>query len=258
MDNKISQGSGAYRLNPPAPIAIPNSPRAMAPKKVPAPQALPTASAGSSHSPASDSPGSGRSGAQAESQGSHADDPEDAGWHEFTRMHEAGETSRFNGYKRMSPMVRDAVQQSERDFPENIYGVKMKDARERIQVYHQLGAGGLKTFFEPNIGDENSGYAPYGFDYYTARALVHSHPYLKGSGHYSPSMIDHRTARELPYLEHIVQAPKFKGVDQYISYTGNHPPRFYYLVENPDNLPVSPRSPDGSMPPFRPRPESKS
>jgi hypothetical protein len=161
-----------------------------------------------------------------------------------------GLESRFNGMKRMSPQVRDAIQQVECLFPENIYGVK-REPREQAVVFHDLGqprlAAGRKT-----VGDEGSVRIPEDIDAPTARVIVHSHPYTGEHQTFEPSMADHIAARKYPHLEHVIQAPMLGGANQYLIYSGATPPRYYHLAPNPGNHPIPrPDSPDGRMPPLR-------
>jgi hypothetical protein len=164
-----------------------------------------------------------------------------------------GLESRFNGVKRMSPQVQDAIRQAELLFPPNIHGIKQKP-HEHVVVFHDLGRPRLAAG-ERSVGTNDAVRVPDDIDFDTARVMVHSHPYTGKHQHYKPSIPDHMAAREYPHLEHVIQAPAIGGVDQYLIYSGAIPPRYYHLRPNPDSQPVPrPDSPDGRMPPFRQKP----
>ena len=246
MGNTISQGHGSRRLTPPAPISIPIAHPVLTPEGKPAPQSLPKASTAPS-SPQSPVWLPGREPGTASS----LYVPVDAGFDELDKMKAENRFGKFNGYKLMSPMHKEAIRQTEQIFLPNEYGVK-RDSREQCVVFHEDRQGKL-TAGEVRMGTEQEVYIPKEIDKVSARILVHSHPYLEGDTHYKPSMNDHFLARENGHVDHLIQAPAFDGQRQFLIYSGNVPPRYYFLLENPGNLPVPPKSPDGSMPPFRQR-----
>lgn len=164
--------------------------------------------------------------------------------------------SRPNGFKLMTPHLREAIAQSQAMFPPNIRGAVM-DPKEHSVVFHEdprtrrLVPGGR------SIGNEGHVQVPGDVTRPTARILVHSHPYTGRHAHDFPSMADQLLARELPDVEHIVQTPAANPdkPNKYRIYTGAYPPRFHTLVENPLDLPASPHSSDDeSEPPFKPHP----
>ncbi|HLP42614.1 MAG TPA: hypothetical protein VK465_13985 [Fibrobacteria bacterium] len=162
--------------------------------------------------------------------------------------------SELKGFKRMSRHVQDAIPQIEQRFPENIHGVILDLPREHGQVFHDMGMGGLQP--GPLLqGTESSVDVSADIHEPTARVYVHSHPYTGKHKGDHPSISDQRIARANPQVEHIVQvpAPHPGAANTYLTYSGAVPPRHYILVPNPDNLPVPPPSPDGSVP-FRPMP----
>lgn len=165
--------------------------------------------------------------------------------------------SKWNGFKRMSPEVQDAIRQFNAACPENIASNHSTPPREHSIVFlDQDGktlAKGLTV-----IGNEAGVSVSPEIENPKAKVVVHSHPFTGKHSHYEPSPADQSVARRYQQLEHIIQtpAPRADIPNQYLIYSGTVPPRHYILVENPDNLPVSPRSEDGVMPPFRPKPPS--
>jgi hypothetical protein len=245
MGNTISGGCGSHRPVPPNYASIPVGRPVMTPEGAPAPHTSPTASPRPSRTPTPVSPEAQRSAPQ----------PLPGPWHdqgmaELEKGEKEGLESRFNGMKRMSPQVRDAIQQVEHLFPANVFGDK-RYPREHAVVFHDLGqprlAAGKRT-----VGDEDAVRIPEDVSAPTARVMVHSHPYTGENQTFEPSIADHIAARKHPHLEHVIQAPMMGGVNTYLLYSGATPPRFYHLAPNPDNLPVPrPDSPDGRMPPLR-------
>jgi hypothetical protein len=182
----------------------------------------------------------------------------DPGIADLQRAAQLGQRSTFNGYKLMSPHVQDAIQQANQLFPANTHGVFNPDNQaERFVAFHDRGQDKLVPG-QLNVGNQNSVTVTPDTESSTAKVSVHSHPFTPVSVYYhEPSMADQLFARRLPHAEHIVQTPALPGEEnQYFSFTGATPPRYYRLLPNPDNLPVPPRSPDRAMPPFRTRPVS--
>jgi hypothetical protein len=172
------------------------------------------------------------------------------------RTHEG--QSRWNGYKRMSPNVQEAIRQADRNFPPNIEGIPAPTPQEHAQVFHDEGRDKLVPGRLVD-GAEGKVELPEDAHRHTARVSAHQHPYTGFHVSDTVSMNDQFVARGLPSLEHIVQipAPGPGQANPYLIYSGAFPPRHYTLVENPRNLPVPPHSPDGDqMPPFHAQPAS--
>jgi hypothetical protein len=163
-----------------------------------------------------------------------------------------------NGYKLMTPHLQEAIQQTNQLFPRNIDGVLLANPQEHSVIFHDLGRGRLEPGPQ-NVGTDSSVQIPPGLADPTARVYVHSHPYTGMHAHTEPSMADQAIARMNPNVHHIVQVPESEldFGNRFLIYSGAVPPRFYTLVPNHDNLPVSPRaqSPDGhEEPSYRPHP----
>jgi hypothetical protein len=175
--------------------------------------------------------------------------------------------SRWNGYKLMNPHITDAVRYGDRAFPSNLDNVVGENPRERSVVFHDPGGNEAATGRSGlvpgrmNLGTEAAVEVPPDLGASSARVFVHTHPFTGRHMHDIPSLADHLVARRNPNVEHIVQipAPRGRATNPYILYTGAIPPRHYTLVENPDNLPVPPHSPDvDRLPPVHRRPETGS
>jgi hypothetical protein len=252
MGNTISGGCGSHRPVPPNYASIPVGRPVVPPEKTPVPPTPPATSTGPSLIPAASSPETHRPADRIS-----PDLPRDPGIAELEKWKKEGLRSQFNGFKRMSPHVQEAVRQLEYLFPPNIQG-KLGNRCEHGTVFHEIGPSRLISG-EQKVGILNSVHVPKDIRYSSARVNVHSHPYTEEPYfNFEPSIGDHLVARQFPGVEHVIQAPQFLGANQYITYSGATPPRYYFLVPNPDNHPVPrPDSPDGRMPPFRPRPEAE-
>jgi hypothetical protein len=168
--------------------------------------------------------------------------------------------SRWNGYKLMNPRIAEAIRYADLTFPPNHDGVVPSNPRERSMVFHDRGGAPGKAGLargRMNVGNEAEVDIPQDIRAPTARVFLHTHPFTGRHMHDIPSLADHLIARQNPNVEHIVQipAPRGRATNPYILYSGAVPPRHYTLVENPDNLPVPPQSPDGKdIPPVHPHP----
>jgi hypothetical protein len=161
-----------------------------------------------------------------------------------------------NGFKLMTRHQRDAIAQTQAMFPPNIRGTVMNPT-EHVVVFHEHPFTGKLMPVGRSSGSESGVGMPADVVCPTARIMVHSHPFTGVHNHDFPSMADQLTARRIPNVEHMVQTPAASAgkPNKFLIYTGAYPPRFHTLVENPDNLPVSPHSPDGEVePPFRKHP----
>ena len=161
-----------------------------------------------------------------------------------------------NGFKLMEPHVQDAVRQAQRILPANIPSQPWTMPEHSI-VFHQNPVTGRLEPGSILTGNEVSVPVPYDLEWPTARVHIHSHPFTATPHSISPSMLDQNIARKYPNMDFIVQTPALAPgqPNGYVIYNGAYPPRFYFLVENPGNLPVRPHSPDMNQPPpFKPHP----
>lgn len=164
--------------------------------------------------------------------------------------------SQWNGYKRMSTNVKDAIRHANQNFPPNIDGIVGPSAQEHAQVYHDSGQDRLAPG-SLVVGTDGKVALPEDIKLPTARVTAHQHPYTGNHFSDTVSMSDQLLARGLPSIEHIVQIPARgpQEANPYLIFSGVFPPRHYTLVPNPHNLPVPPHSPDGDqLPPFHPHP----
>ncbi|HLP41709.1 MAG TPA: hypothetical protein VK465_09400 [Fibrobacteria bacterium] len=175
---------------------------------------------------------------------------------DLQEMKQKGRRSLFNGFKLMSPYQQDAIQQTKEIFPRNFHDAQDPVHRkEQSVIFHERGKDRLVPG-PIKVGKAGSASRPEGMSSKTARIRVHSRTYsAEGKYNFEPSMADQITARRYPNIDHVVQVPSLRGEEsQYFIYSGKFPPRHYRLLPNPDNLPVSPSSPDGRMSAFLQRP----
>jgi hypothetical protein len=230
----------------------------------------PSAASGSGHAPGEPGTGPARANPRLNPnaasyspvlpQPSHPVSPRTARMHQMTAMEASllKPQSRHNGYKLMPPHLQEAVRQSQQILPPNI-GVPQPNSREYSVIFHQNPMTGRLEAGSRMGGSDNSVDVPLDIYWPTARVHVHSHPYRGTGTESAPSMPDQKNARKLPHIDFLVQSPTTSpgAPNEYTLYKGTFPPRHYTLVENPQNLPVRPDSPDmDSMPPYKPHPYS--